>query len=326
MRVALALAPNDRYVLRSASRLYVHLGDPERAHHLLSRHRRTVSDPWLLAPQIGVADLAGRPSSLMRRGKEMLAHHGAADTTELAGSLATAELEAGQTRKARRLFEQSIEEPNDNALAQAEWANRLVHISDLEIKIESAQGSFEARALEAAAAREPLRALNHALSWLTEEPYSRRAALFGSYEAGKGRDFSTGAAIAERGLIANPASGPLANNLAFCLARLDRIAEAEVALARIPARKLLDGSEPTYTATRGLIAMRAGRIDEGTELYKDAIAAASNTRTRAIALTMFATEILRLNLAEGAEVAELAEQAADDDEARAWLGHLPSRD
>ena len=57
MRVALALAPNDRYVLRSASRLYVHLGDPERAHHLLSRHRRTVSDPWLLAPQIGVADL-----------------------------------------------------------------------------------------------------------------------------------------------------------------------------------------------------------------------------------------------------------------------------
>jgi Flp pilus assembly protein TadD len=41
MTVALHLAPFNRHVLRCASRMYLHLGDPERAHDLLKENAAT---------------------------------------------------------------------------------------------------------------------------------------------------------------------------------------------------------------------------------------------------------------------------------------------
>ena len=48
MRVARQLAPDNRHVLRSAARLYLHVGRPEKAHDLLLRSAATRSDPWLI--------------------------------------------------------------------------------------------------------------------------------------------------------------------------------------------------------------------------------------------------------------------------------------
>ena len=51
MTVGLQLAMNNRFVLRSASRLWVHLKDPEKAHDIIVRAERTPYDPWLLAAE-----------------------------------------------------------------------------------------------------------------------------------------------------------------------------------------------------------------------------------------------------------------------------------
>ena len=41
--------------------------------------------------------------------------------TELRAGVGSVELLAGDRRRSRRLFEASLEDPNDNSLAQVEW-------------------------------------------------------------------------------------------------------------------------------------------------------------------------------------------------------------
>jgi hypothetical protein len=62
MMTALQLAPQNRHVLRSAARLFLHVGDPECAHDLVARNDATKNDPWLIAAEIAIAYLLIAPS------------------------------------------------------------------------------------------------------------------------------------------------------------------------------------------------------------------------------------------------------------------------
>jgi hypothetical protein len=124
MDVALGLAPNNRYVLRSAARLHTHTNDNQRAHGILARAIVTPSDPWLVAAEISTAALAGKSSKLIKTGTKLIdaqrfAHF---DLAELAGALATQDAKAGDLRRARKLFRSSLQAPNENVVAQARWA------------------------------------------------------------------------------------------------------------------------------------------------------------------------------------------------------------
>jgi hypothetical protein len=66
MTVALQLAPNDRHVLRSAARMYLHLDDPEHAHDVLKRNDATKFDPWLVAGEIALSSAAERSPNSSR--------------------------------------------------------------------------------------------------------------------------------------------------------------------------------------------------------------------------------------------------------------------
>ena len=124
-------APSNRFILRSAVRLYVHLDEPDTAHRVLSDSASTPVDPWLVAAEIAVCTLLGRRSRLIKRGRDMLisGHHSTRDTAELASALGTIELEADASKRARRLFGSSLDDPTDNAVAQAVWATRTLKIS-----------------------------------------------------------------------------------------------------------------------------------------------------------------------------------------------------
>src|SRR5205823_4591050 len=82
-----ALAPENRFTLRSAARFYIHIGDPEVAHDILKRSEKTKSDPWLLAAEIAAATVAGRTSRLVRRGRGFLDTHPPFQATELASAI-----------------------------------------------------------------------------------------------------------------------------------------------------------------------------------------------------------------------------------------------
>jgi len=59
MQTALQLAPDHRWMLRTASRFLVHQQDYSAAHRLLANHPRTKTDPWLMAAELACAHIAG---------------------------------------------------------------------------------------------------------------------------------------------------------------------------------------------------------------------------------------------------------------------------
>lgn len=113
IRIAISLAPEDRFVLRSAARYFVHMDDPQAPQRLLNGARATRGDPWLIAAEVSVSQVAKRRSLTASIGQRGLDHSQWAprSSSELAGALGTLLLEDGATQ-----FRANIKSSLDNGL------------------------------------------------------------------------------------------------------------------------------------------------------------------------------------------------------------------
>jgi tetratricopeptide (TPR) repeat protein len=274
VRVSLALAPNSRFVLRSAARFYLHEGDPERAHRLLRNTAVTRHDPWLVAAEIATASVAGKTSKLVKPGQSMInsGKFGSAHLSELASALASLELAEGDRGRARKLFRLALENPTDNTVAQVSWAGRQLRLLEVEPVHLSVPRTFEAQAWERYRGLEWGAAAQSAELWLADEPYASRPAIFGSFVAGAALgDYALSGRFAEQGLQANPTDVTLLNNLAFSLANRGNIEGAARTLARVNPGSASQESMIAVLATEGLIRYRSGDRAAGNAKYLEAI-------------------------------------------------------
>lgn len=274
MEVAAQLAPDNRHVLRSASRLHLHLGDPERAHDMIAGSAATAGDPWLMAAEISLSELADRRPRLAKSAKRLLEGGGLYPrlTTELAGALATMELIHGSSKPARKLFAQSMADPTGNALAQAEWASPLVGSALVPpIRFISVQEASEANAFHHFRTENYAEVAAACERWAAEEPYSIRPYEFGAAVAGLAGDYGAAEDFASRGLKMRSGSPKLINALAFALACSNRVEEAETALIELDANADDDIARYVSIANWGLIAFRKGAFEKGRARYDEAI-------------------------------------------------------
>lgn len=317
MDTAVHLGPTNRFVLRTAARLYIHVGQMSKAHHILRAAESTKYDPWLLSAEIAVASAANRNSKFIRRGEQMLDDDSIAPfhKNELSSAMATIELSHGKAKKARNLFRRALIDPTENSVAQAGWAMRQRHIDNLDLDLERARNatprSFEAGAWRHFAKREWRRALKLSLNWLRDQPFSKRPVLFASYIAASVlEDYRDCERIVEVGLRANPEEPILLNNLAFALASSDQIYRANEAFSKIKLSKVRDESEMiAITATQGLLLFRNGLPDAGRLYYKRAIDQATRRGfkdSRTVAAIYLAREEARLQTAETHDAVDFA--------------------
>jgi tetratricopeptide (TPR) repeat protein len=298
MLTAVHLAPENRFVLRGASALFVHIGEPDMAHTLVSHAGDVSQDPWLLATEIATSSAAGRTSRLVKRASVLLDRQfPAIHVTELASALGTLELHAGDIKRARNLFRTSIIAANDNSIAQAEWASRRVKGIAPAADVLDAPLAYEARARRDVEEGAWKSAVQNSWYWHYDQPFTSAPAIFGSHAAAIGlRDFEEAARIAEAGLVASPDEAMLLNNYAFALLQLDHVKQATEALRRIPTSAVGRDIAPVITATRGLLAFRQGDPDKGRAMYQQAIAMAKRSGARdiaALAEVILAREELR---------------------------------
>lgn len=296
MRIALAGAPDNRFILRSAARLAVHVGEPDRAHHLLSRSSRLTFDPWLLAAEIAVASLAGKASRCTKKAAMMLeaARFGPKDLSELAAALATEEMIAGRHRFARRMFMRALDAPTDNVVAQVLWANRQgAGVNFANEHLLTTPRIFEAEAIRDFFAGRWESSLNATLGWLRDEPFSSKPAIQGSYVAAVALErYEESVALAKQGLQANPTSFSLLNNLAFALAELGMIDEAAEAHALSRRHSETPRHHVVASATGGLIAYRGGDPLEGELRYRAATEQAAALRDERLSLSVAAFSMI----------------------------------
>jgi Tfp pilus assembly protein PilF len=258
MKIALQLAPNNRHVLRSAARLWLRAGDRKRAHAIIANSPASKNDPWLIASEIALSTVADTKPILLKTGIAILERDQLLprQITELAGAVATIEIIDGNRKKARKHFNQSMLDPNGNALAQAEWAQpqfgtNLLHESQLS----AVEEPFEARAIHAFREGKFKQSIVASEQWAKIEPYSIRPFEFGSTAACITGDYMTVIALAEAGLRMRPGAPQLLNNLSFGLAALGMVDKAAQALNQIP-KNVADVSKFVMHANQGLIALR----------------------------------------------------------------------
>ena len=299
--VALALAPHNPFVIRSAARFFLNHGEPERALAVVRRTPRVLSDPWLLAAEIATASAAETSSRHVRLARSIITRglFAPRHVSELASALATIELESGNRRGARKLFAVALQNPTENAVAQAQWASSTSQDLNLEIGECMLDRSYEAVALINFGKGAWAAAVESAKLWLMDEPFATSSAYFGSWTASVvSTDFSAALQFAEFGLSTKPNDSLLLNNKTVALALLDRHEEAAITLRKIDPVGAAEKSEATYWATCGLVSYRLGCPEKGRAFYQRARAVArksGNAREEAWAILFEAREERRFD-------------------------------
>jgi tetratricopeptide (TPR) repeat protein len=277
MEIALVLAPINRFVLRSAARLFVHMHKFDKAHQILRSAPSLKSDPWLIAAEIAVSELNNQADSrLVKVGSRLIENPNILPlhVSEVASAVATIELKSGNSRAARKLFKTSLEEPTDNSLAQASWVSRTSRIISVNPSLLGTPRSFEARTREHLQKGEWDSAFAASVEWIDDEPFAAGPVILASHIATAILDkFEEALQLVRRARISNPLNWVLTNNVAFCLASMGQVEEAAKEFAMVsPHDGADDVQKPgTLLATGGLIEFRRGNIETGRALYLSAI-------------------------------------------------------
>ncbi len=281
-RIALAIAPSNRYVLRSAVRFYVLDQDVDRAWSILKN--APSEDTWLLASRVAIADLTAKPIESSRKLREIIDRGRPAQVTELAAALATLEMENGSDKLAKKLFKIGCESPTDNTIAQVRWAHETCGVPFNKNLLENAL-TFEARTGQAVEEGKWVDAVDNASTWLGDEPFSTRAAATGAFVAAEIlQDFTVSERVATSGLVANAHDPVLLNNRAYARACLgDLIGAVEDINSASAVRSLDDTDAICIIATKGCISYRSGDASAGAAHYQRAVEMAFDGKYTALA-------------------------------------------
>jgi tetratricopeptide (TPR) repeat protein len=284
MLIALHFGKHNRFVLRAAARLFAHYDDFEYAHDLIRKSPLALSDPWVLSTEIALASLRERNSRFIKHGVEMInsKDHSAFTISELASSIGTVELLNGTIKKSRLFFQKSLVDPNDNSLAQAEWAQNKEKDLNIEILPSSINYGFEASAISNYHSLDFKNALNDSVRWLVDMPFSKRPSVLGSHiSAAMLNDHETAITFLRAGLASHPRDPHLINNIAYSLILVNKLEEADRYMNNLPPKSEIEASTNVcLTATSGLYFFRLGQLENGRLLYQKAIEDAKALNSR----------------------------------------------
>ena len=278
VRAAVAMAPNSRFVIRAATRYYLHIGEHEVAHELLRESPLLASDPWIQASEVAVATVRGKTSNLVRQTVRKLcdAKQVGAEMTELASAAGTVELLSGSNKKAKILFKHALSNPNDNSLAQAEWAAAKLNLVVGDQALMTPM-SYEANSHNAYRRLQNAEAIDHAVKWAKDEPFASRPMDAQCYLLSLEGRYSEALEAAK---IAHDLDGDEAGptlNLLFAQIQAGDLDESMESFLRLSKHPDIKSHATHYYANGGALAYALGYFEQARELYKRAIRTA---RTR----------------------------------------------
>jgi len=274
IRTAIQLSSNNVFIIRSAVRFFIHKGDDEGLSYALKLIRKnpaTKLDPWLMATEISLCSYLKKSSDLIKTGVSLIdsKNFNPFVISELSSAIATEEMNHGKNKSARKFFSSSLIDPNENSLAQAEWATN--NIDGININLTKNINSFEANSYNYYNQEKWEDSLNESLNWIVDQPFSSEPASHASYLAGAlVDDHDLSIRICDFGLIANPHEFTLLNNKAYSLAMQCKTDAAEKIFDQIDFNMLSEGEQVTYLATKGMINYRQGNKEAGSALYDEA--------------------------------------------------------
>ena len=276
IEVALNLAPNNRFILRSASRCFLYFKEYDRAVHLLSRSPLYNVDPWITSAGIAIAESADIPTKSINKAKALVEDDNLTQfsRSELAVSIGTKEMKNGAEKRAKTYIHQAIIDPTENALAQAEWMSSqldtdIINFSKLGSKVPA---SYEAIARHLFYKEDFKNSLDSARQWCSYEPLSSIPFIFSSYITSVCFDDELESLrILKSALPLHKTDPDFMNNYICSLAQTGDLEAAIENFMNLDLRNLTDHQIFVLTATQGLLCFRTDNAEKGRELYLEAI-------------------------------------------------------
>lgn len=324
MKVALQLAPQSRWVLRSAARLLLHTGHKEDAHTLLVRSPMTPHDPWLMSAEVATAQIIGRDPKFWKKARNIVksASIRPLHLSELASAIATMELAAGNTKNAKKLFKQSLVEPTENAVAQVKWSEGFIKDTfEINSIVKTLPNAFEADFWQKYMDGQMGDSMVAVGKWLDDEPFSIRPVIMKSHVASLMDDYDSAIRTMDEFQAYTGADLSLTNNRVFAEISMGEIFSGDTEVVNQNIERLssyifgrirVRESDLTQNlANLGLLYYRLGMLDDGRDFYDLAIENASNvkdTRQAANASMYHAREAVIAEAPWAGEVVRLASE------------------
>lgn len=292
VRAATALAPKSRFILRAAVRYYLHIGEHELAHSLLQRSPLLGGDPWIQAAEVAVSTVRGRTSPLVKRKSRSLAEakNIEAELSELASAVATAELLSGENKRAKVLFKHALSNPNDNSLAQAEWAATTLKLV-VDERALSIPMSFEANSHNSYRNMRIEEAIRQAVLWAEDEPFASRPLQAQCYLHSLEGHYDEALRSATKAVELDGNDLGQRLNLIFCQIQSGHFENLEGEFFRVMQHPDIKRFAVHYLANAGALAYAFGDFEKARNFYQLAIRAAqtrSDPQSEAIARAFFA--------------------------------------
>jgi len=302
MRVAMGLAKHNRFILRSASRCFMHLEEPDKAVSILNKSGLCAIDPWIASAEIAISEATGLKSKCIGKAKDLVGNDSLTpfSRSELAASLGTVEMKSGSIRRGKKIMRKAIIKPTENALAQVGWATSAFQIDfdDLVKLTSTVPASYEATAVQRYYDKKFKESLEASKKWSRFQFLSSRPIIHATYISSCMLNDDLGAIdIFDNALPAQKDSPLAINNYAFALARIGRTEEAADKLRQC-LHKASREEGLVITATVGLICFREGDVEGGRRLYDNAVNGfelLKDYRSAAIAKYYWAVEEKRIN-------------------------------
>lgn len=180
-KIALQLAPYNRYIVRCAVRLFLHTSDFDMAWHYIKRASEHHFDPWIKATEVNVALISEQKTPDINKfipqnlSGDQLFHY-----SELLESAGYLELNSGNNKKAKKQLRLAWTKPSENVITHAEWLLRNKIPWMKETTVLEFDRSLEAKTWINYIDFKLNEALDAAREWELEEPYSKFPFVVGS--------------------------------------------------------------------------------------------------------------------------------------------------
>jgi tetratricopeptide (TPR) repeat protein len=273
MEVAFNLGRNNRFILRSAARCFMHLEEPDRAVSILNHSDLCLVDPWIISAEIAISESTGLKSKCISKAKNLVEDDNLTQfsRSELMVSVGTVEINSGSSRRAKKLLHKALRDPTENALAQAEWMATQLG-ADIVTLGDKVPASYEAQAHRFYYEKKFAESLKASEMWGRFQSLSSRPVILSTFLASACLDDDAEALrIFNNSTPAQQNDPLLINNYAFSLARSGDVAAAVQALRKVNSRVLTVRNKLIVLATHGFIYFRTGNFEQGREVYSTAI-------------------------------------------------------
>ena len=223
---------------------------------------------------VAVSQITQKPTRILKQARSLVASNTLSPQliSELAGSLGSFEIENGDLKEGRRLFAKALIDPTENVLAQVHWvAQQNDRVFDVSSTWKAAPLAYELQAFEAYVQGEPDVALENAMRWHVDEPFSSRPVILASFLASLQERHADFIVPCQDALRSNPDDEQLRNNLIYCLIASGKVNEAEVHLRNVLRKSPNIQARANAYANAGYLYLKVGQEAEGRLLYEKAI-------------------------------------------------------